>query len=166
MKTTLTLLILLVCGTSYGQTATECINYEYDASGNRVLRKVILLPKRLKNEETPAALIAAEDDELGISDISKRNEKTLNTYEDMLGQTKLTISPNPTAGELKVEIPNLDGVNQGLIRVYDLNGRTIFEERVSNTTTTVDLSEQVNGTYILLLNINGKTSEWKVIKQN
>jgi len=47
--------------------------------------------------------------------------------------------------------------------MYDVSGKGIFNMQQITETTTIDISP--DGIYILKISINGKASEWKVIKE-
>lgn len=50
------------------------------------------------------------------------------------------------------------------IKVMDISGRILFDKTASSTTS-VDLSLQSSGSYILKIVFNNQTSSWKIIKQ-
>lgn len=73
-------IVLMTCSVSaYSQNK---ISYQYDAAGNRISREILFSQSQMA-------------------------KKPNNINTDMLGEHKITISPNPTEGLLRVEI--LDG---------------------------------------------------------
>ena len=64
--------------------------------------------------------------------------------------------PNPTNGKLTIDAENYEGVE-----VYDVSGRLI----IKSTLKTIDLEEQSKGLYLLKVNANGTTQEFKVFKE-
>ena len=64
--------------------------------------------------------------------------------------------PNPTNGKLTIDAENFEGVE-----VYDTSGRLIIKSALK----TIDLEEQSKGLYILQVNANGTTQEFKVFKE-
>lgn len=169
MKTILTLTTLIISILSYGQSNKNQITYDYDLAGNRILRKMIVVVLRPEHEEELDALSngvdkAAETETVETAnDTEAKNEKEM--FKEELDNVSLNLYPNPTAGALQIDIPDISAVNQGLIRLYDINGKILHEERVTSSETSIDLSQLEPATYILLLNINGKTSEWKVVRK-
>ena len=64
--------------------------------------------------------------------------------------------PNPTSGKLTIDAKNFEGVE-----VYDVSGRLIIKSELK----TIDLEEQSKGIYLLRINANGITQEFKVFKE-
>jgi plastocyanin len=77
--------------------------------------------------------------------------------------SKLDIYPNPTKGNLTI-ISNLSGGNQDDLTVMDINGKTIFENRVNaGQAVSMDLSAYPGGYYFVRLISNNGTLTRKVI---
>jgi hypothetical protein len=66
------------------------------------------------------------------------------------------VYPNPTSGNLTIDAENYKGVE-----VYDVSGRLIIKSSLK----TIDLEEQSKGLYLLKVNANGTTQEFKVFKE-
>ena len=66
------------------------------------------------------------------------------------------VYPNPTSGKLTIDAKNFEGVE-----VYDVSGRLIIKSELK----TIDLEEQSKGIYLLRINANGITQEFKVFKE-
>ena len=64
--------------------------------------------------------------------------------------------PNPTSGKLTIDAKNYEDVE-----VYDTSGRLIIKSALK----TIDLEEQSKGLYLLKVNANGTTQEFKVFKE-
>lgn len=125
--------------------ATETIHYVYDASGNRIEREILLgLTKSATVKDTDTVAQP--------------------TYTDAIGDLNIHIYPNPTQGLLNVKMNNLPENQSAQIQVLDINGRLVYDKATEGTTS-VDLSAQPTGTYILRFIFNGQTSTWKVLKQ-
>lgn len=77
---------------------------------------------------------------------------------------KMTISPNPTTGNLKI-LYLLPQNKPGEIYIYDVNGRLIKSKKlpVWSTIQTIDLSSQKSGIYTLVIDSNGERATQKVI---
>lgn len=129
---------LLILGTfiSYAQSSFE---YSYDATGNRIQRKVITLnPTREGADE----LIKDQD-----------AEYTFNIY------------PNPTQGKLAIELEDafLERKNKEVF-VYDLQGIIIDQFPIIKNTIPIDLSNQKAGMYIVKIHAGSYSKEWKIVK--
>ena len=70
--------------------------------------------------------------------------------------SNVKVYPNPTSCKLTIDAENYEGVE-----VYDVSGRLIIKSELN----TIDLEEQSKGLYILKVNVNGTTQEFKVFKE-
>ena len=70
--------------------------------------------------------------------------------------SNVKVYPNPTSGKLTIDAENFEGVE-----VYDVSGRLIIKSALK----TIDLEEQSKGLYLLKINANGTTQEFKVFKE-
>ena len=68
----------------------------------------------------------------------------------------ISVYPNPAGGKLTIDAENFEGVE-----VYDTSGRLI----IKSSSNTIDLEEQSKGLYLLKVNANGTTQEFKVFKE-
>lgn len=136
MKRRLLFTFILSALFSCGASA-QAIGYTYDAGGNRVSREIVL----------DAAMMKAQD--------------VIGT----LSSGEVVIHPNPTEGMLKVEIRNFDSAKQVSLMVFTTQGQLITSQTMSSPTATIDLSAQLNGVYILQVDIDGQKTPWKIIKK-
>ena len=129
--------------------AQDRIEYEYDAAGNRLGRTIIMSNRARSN-----------------NDMQESEPAPTASYVDVIdGQTTVTIYPNPTQGLLKIDIDNMPENNQSSIRIYDINGKMLLLKSNVENSTEIDLSSQSSGVYLLKINLSGKTTTWKIIKQ-
>ncbi|MFP5471076.1 MAG: T9SS type A sorting domain-containing protein [Bacteroidia bacterium] len=134
--------------------------YTYDEAGNRIKRKFILLELK----EAPPELT---DMIQAIEEIEEENNTLDETdYNDKVDGRTIAIYPNPTKGQLKLEIGDVLNINQAYIRVTDISGKELFYNDKLETTMLYDLSNQADGMYLMTISINGKRSEWKIIKRD
>lgn len=68
--------------------------------------------------------------------------------------------PNPTNG--KITITSKDPISE--VTVYNVQGQLLFDQKMNEMTTNVDLSSFANGTYFFKLKINGVEANFKVLK--
>jgi hypothetical protein len=115
--------------------------YNYDAAGNRIARSTIILTnlKSSVAEITPTVL------------------------EDNIIEAK--IYPNPTKGQLTIEIPHANNIQNGSIIIYNLKGQMIMRKPIDSHRENIDISAKANGMYIMQINMDGKISSWKIIKE-
>lgn len=139
MKMLVLISVLLCSITGFSQT----VRYSYDAAGNRVLREIVL--SRQKSVES--------------------ENKSESPLEDKLSDKTVKIYPNPTKGELKIEIVNWDDECSGNVYVYSTNGVLIKEYKLLDNMQIVDISAEPVGLYILKIDLNKNTSTWRIIKE-
>lgn len=137
-------LLLIVSVPSFGMSGDTTFVFTYDASGNRTERVIDLT----KSAEITASSSAANEEK---------------TFEAELSSLDIRIYPNPTKGLLKIEIPDIGDIKPTLV-VYNLQGKQIIHKVVSGPTSTINLSNQPSGMYIMKI-VNGQESvDWKIIK--
>ncbi len=149
-------LILTIAILATGLPAfAQDFSFTYDAAGNRTNRNIITLNKStaidttIVNDETAIEEEPAEEDKL--------HEK--------LGSFDLAVYPNPTKGEVVVEIAGGGSIESASYKVFDMSGREILAGQATGSPISVNLSGQVAGTYFLYVNINDKEKSWQVVKQ-
>jgi hypothetical protein len=141
-RTSILLAFLIIYIISYGQT----INYGYDSSGNRTDRYIGL--KSTRN-----------------ADNKVNEEQNQQSFSDQLGDIEIKIYPNPSKGELTIEIENLPEDPVGWIGVYDMSGKLVLKHTELTYKNLVNLSSSDNGMYILRIVIGDDITEWKILKE-
>ena len=68
-------------------------------------------------------------------------------------ENTLTVYPNPTQGTLNVSLPSISG-NNGMLQVYQIDGRLLMQQSVSAEQTTLDVSTLPSGSYLLIYQDN------------
>jgi hypothetical protein len=135
------------------------VHYEYDASGNRVVRKMIVIK----------TLPAVPQDSTELKSLTTLMTEDLVTeleyFVEKIAQVEIKIYPNPTTEKITLEIPGWEGLQTGNFKLFSLTGQLLQEQPVHSATTSVSLAGLPKGTYILKVYINNRTEDWKVIKQ-
>jgi hypothetical protein len=86
-------------------------------------------------------------------------------YEDLLGERKAVLYPNPTQGMIRIEFRGYDDMKNARLLLYDIQGKLLRQIRKVEPSNTFDLSSYPAGMYILQM-IEGKAkSEWKIVKE-
>ena len=140
--------------------------YEYDAAGNRTVRKVIELPKAPPAppedslESLPVTHYALQD-ELP----SSGSQLSPEYYVEKLAQVEMKIYPNPATEKITLSISNMENLQTGILQLYSMNGQLLQTQPIHSATCEISLAGLVKGTYILKVQINEKTENWKIIKQ-
>ena len=169
------------------------ISYEYDAAGNRVLRKTVNIIPRDSLELSPpdstiVELPTPEDEEVptGSPDFAMQDSlptteefespKSLMSFEptspptpeyfvEKIAQVEIKIYPNPATEKITLEFSGDVRVeNFRPLRLYSLSGQLLQEQPVHSVTTEVSLAGLAKGAYILKVQINNTVEDWKIIK--
>ena len=144
MEKIICLLILMLSVASYNISAQN-ISFSYDNDGNMESRYEVTLkssaPKNTEEKETPAEIISVE-----------------------LAEQKITVHPNPTKGEICVEITPLNPEEENFIRIFDSLGRLLETKKIEPERTYLKISGNP-GVYLLNIHLGENVSKWKIIKQ-
>ena len=125
------------------------IYYHYDGAGNRDLRSITLSSTKSAKVDSSESILTP---------------KKLDFIQDSLGEKKIFIYPNPTQGQLRVDIEGYAFGNNSMIYIYNLAGAQMLRKSPVTSSNLLDLSGYPNGTYILCVIIGDKKTEWKIIK--
>jgi len=125
----------------------EVISFAYDQNGNRI-RKEFILRDPLKSQE-----------------LTEENEATDAIFYDQVADYSIVIYPNPTKGQLTIGITGYDNLLKGKISIYNSSGQLINTENIVSDEIYFDLTSNPSGIYMLIIDINGKKTDWKVIKE-
>ncbi|MDL2303448.1 T9SS type A sorting domain-containing protein, partial [Dysgonomonas sp. OttesenSCG-928-D17] len=113
--------------------AQSKISFNYDSSGNRTERVIVLTKSAVTTQE----LIT----------------------ENVNEQYELKIYPNPTKGQIKLEISNSDKIKSCTITINAMsNGKLVLRKKATLPVTDIDISNQLNGFYIMVIEIDGNYS--------
>lgn len=166
-KTVLSFLVMLYVNTSMDAQSFTA-HYTYDDNGNRITATVIYLQTAVKQVQvqsehfTMDSIITADS-----ANFLKQGWKEP-IIEHLLGFV-IKVYPNPTQGILMIEVSGISEEqitnSSNVIKVWDLEGRQICSSVQLKNVNIVDLSNQSNGGYIVIIVINGLTKEYKIIKQ-
>ncbi len=145
-------LVFFIGQLCYGQNLMER-EYDYDHAGNRVLRKVLLLLNQessFSNHKSASTKTDSEQDDF---------------YADTMGEIALKVYPNPATSTVFLRIEDITGDIEGTIVIYNQSGSQLGSQRVSSYQTEIDMSAYSSGIYLLTIQINGRITNWKIIKQ-
>lgn len=123
---------------------TNVFSFGYDNSGNRSDRTFI---------------------QLKSGNAASNNSFENDIFIDHLNNQEIIIYPNPTKGELKVDIKNADPNDNLVIQVYTLKGSKLMEKNVTGDMTVINLFGQPTGIYILRISNGTNSLDWKVLKE-
>ena len=141
----LRVILLLIAISSTFPLMSQIISFEYDQSGNRILREVIYL-KTIDTENS---------DNSGYKSYQAK----------YLENSIITISPNPNGGKFNVKVSSSNSKGKFEIYVHTIIGAQIYENKNASNLNEIDISNRENGTYILSLIMGEERKSWKIIKQ-
>ncbi|HEY9082323.1 MAG TPA: T9SS type A sorting domain-containing protein [Vicingaceae bacterium] len=86
------------------------------------------------------------------------------TPKAMEEESLFSVYPNPTDGMFYINVIN-NITPQSYIEITNLVGITVYSSLLNNNTTSIDISDQPNGIYLIKLTSNDKMITKKIIKQ-
>ena len=129
------ILILMQLAISNNVSAQNTnIAFTYDADGNMTSRYIVMI-------DIPTEIISTE-----------------------LSEHKIVIYPNPTQGEIRVEISPLNLTAKNFMQLFDSSGRLIETKKINSERTYLKISGNP-GAYLLNIHLGTNVSKWKIIKQ-
>ena len=132
--------------------------YEYDAAGNRTWRKTVRL-QTPPEDSLPATRYALQD-ELP----SFESQKSPEYYIEKIAQVEMKIYPNPATEKITLAISNMEKLQTGTLQLYTLNGQLLQTRLLREAEVDISLVGLSKGTYILKVQINETTENWKIVK--
>lgn len=120
--------------------AQTVISYAYDSSGNRIKREIVLESRSI-------------------------GDKQKEEFTEPLSGKQLKIYPNPTKGLLKVEIAGWEDLDKCRFLLHSVSGKLVSEGAFNDAVTEIDMTDCINGVYLLSVEINGENTVWKIIKK-
>jgi hypothetical protein len=149
------LLIFIINGFTLSAQTYFTYTFEYDDAGNRTKRLSEIVVKNL------------EVDSLSDYQEGKEMESLTSTdpYTESIAGIDVLLYPNPTDGQLVVELNASNSELTGSLKVFNIEGRLIYTQTEFSQQNLVDLSHQENGIYFLHIQLNSDTKIYKVIKK-
>ena len=141
--------ILFICVLSFmlSMSAKAQIYYSYDSNGNRLLRSITLKKNAV------------------VGDSVYKEELKKEIFKEDLGETQISIYPNPTHGDLVIDVTGLLDEIPIEYSVYTSSGTLLKKQKLSEHKLNIDFNNYPSGIYVLKLRLEGKVSEWKIIKE-
>jgi len=146
MKTRFLFLIIITIGVlCCRQAQAQGVSYGYDASGNRISRVITIPPLKAPKAAPPV------------------EEKV---YSEVLKDFSVKIYPNPTKGELTVEIGQLPEGKTASLWLYGLQGKLILQRTgLHDGSEHLNISHHPTGVYLMKIATQDSSTEWKIIKK-
>jgi hypothetical protein len=84
---------------------------------------------------------------------------------EKIAQVEMKIYPNPATEKVIFEILGfVESHGRATLQLYTLSGQLLQTQPIQSDTTAISLAELATGTYILRVQINEITENWKIIK--
>ena len=108
--------------------ADTSVVYTYDQAGNRITREVVYLKSAKADRSQPV------------------------DHQYQLGDTKITISPNPNGGKFTLKVAGITGTTKMKIYLYSISGTLIYEKQNPEMSTEIEdrKSTRLNSSHIPL----------------
>jgi len=100
-----------------------------------------------------------------VFDVRHKYEKRTNSVDDLDIEDMLTVAPNPTKGEININV-NLADNEEINLAVYNAMGQQIVlveNGTIDNNSYTVNLDNQANGIYYVKMNLKGNIITKKIV---
>lgn len=145
MKTRIITVLLLSIAAVAGVAQTRNVQFSYDLAGNRISRAIVL----------PAAAQGRR----ALSDSIKTE-----VFTDVFAEYHLHVYPNPTHGELKIDLRGFpEGANYHLF-IASMSGQVIISRNMAENPTVADLTECPAGIYIMRIQYKDYKKDFKIIR--
>lgn len=142
-----TILATLVCALlSVSAFADHVVQFTYDQAGNRTGRAIVL----------PAASSALRN--------VVPTDSTTAIFTDTFAEMALNVYPNPTHGQLKIELEGLPEEDTYSFTIVNMSGDVIVQNDKAVNPSEADLSMFSAGVYILKLFYKENMKDYKIIK--
>ena len=145
MKIHVLILTLLSIIVMEGNAQTRSVQLTYDHAGNRIGRAFVLASAPKIRE------IAADSIETEV-------------YTDIFAEYQLNVYPNPTHGELKIELCGLPVGESYHLVIANASGTVIINRNTVDNPTIADLTACPAGIYVLRLQYKGCKKDFKIIR--
>jgi hypothetical protein len=159
MKKIIVMALMLLAGIA--AKAQAHFEYSYDNNGNRVQRVYLLSktnPDTTNNTRTT--------DSTAIAATNQTTQPPQQTpVTTILGEQKVTVFPNPTSGQLQIDITNFIEGSKGYILATDMQGRVFYKIENVNSTNKLDFSSLAKGNYTVKIVLNNTSKEWIIVKE-
>lgn len=145
MKVHIFIFFLLSVIATESRAQTRNVQFTYDNAGNRTGRAIVLA-------QAPQIRNVVSD--------SVQTE----IYTDLFAEYQLRVYPNPTEGELKIELCGLpDGENYHLL-ISNTSGTVIINRMTSDNPTIADLTTFPAGIYVMRIQYKDYAKDFKIIR--
>lgn len=123
--------------------------YQYDASGNRISRRFIILPSENNNKSAKI----------------NENDEFKEKYKDTFGDLEIAVYPNPTKGDVTIRLDGYDNIQAASFKVLSSTGSIIKQGTITNNESNFDMETAPAGMYFLMIKAGNENTSWKLVKE-
>lgn len=162
--------VLVIARTLVSSGQTTIVKFTYDENGNRDSRKSLEVEELQSGFSLPAntPFLSPQIIENGSKGVNLpwENLKSEIQAQTIIPEeiTKVKIYPNPTKGNLKIEVTNMPPGSLYEMRLYDMSGNLLITKKDNPEFYDLDISYLRDGIYFLRIIINETAYDFKVIK--
>ncbi len=139
---------------------SQGIEYLYDNAGNRVTRHPVIISKSLEQTDDSDTTFFNEEEQSFAEGFEPKE-----LYTEQIEERKISIYPNPTGGQLIIQISSISGLKNSEVNIFEMNGKLLFNKKIFSEYSLIDISNVPSGIYIMKIYLDDKISEWKINKQ-
>ena len=144
LKKSYLLILSLVFASLCGSVYADKIVYTYDGAGNRYdSHRQIIYTRGSVDGEAPE----------------------MKMYQDSLSSARINIYPNPTEGDLKIDIEGVLDFESSGLTIYNMSGKVLYKTNELSESNELDITDYADGTYLLVIRIKEESTTWKIIKK-
>ena len=153
MKKTITVIFILCMNIIHCSAQnSRTFLFEYDNMGNRVVRYMT---------PPPSMMSESNQNQDNKTNADSTNIKKLTTD----GIYSLKIYPNPTKGNININVEKYKRGSKIIFKLYDVNNRLMYNLESSNAYTAIDISSLSVGVYYLKVVIENSCNNYMIIKE-
>ena len=146
MRKHFSFLALLLIMVIEGYAQTRSVQFSYDNAGNRIGRAIVLASM----SQTRAV---------------EANDTTMTEpYTDIFADYQLHVYPNPTHGELKIELQGFPVWDSYHLLIASTSGKVIVNRNTTENPTIANLTDCPAGIYIMRIQYKNYTKDFKIIR--
>ena len=147
MRIRILILMLLSIVAFENMAQSRSIQFTYDQAGNRIGRAIVLASAAKTRQAANDSIDTAPE-----------------IYKDTFAEYQLHVSPNPTHGELKIELCGLPEGDIYHLLIVSASGKVIVDRKTSDNPTVADLTECPAGIYVMRIKHKDYVKDFKIIR--
>ena len=78
---------------------------------------------------------------------------------------QITLYPNPATNTLTLNLSQLQKLQNASLSIYDIQGKQLLQQNITDTQTQIDISSFAKGIYIVKLQTDKETLQSKFVKE-